>query len=162
MYSSSISATHLMKKRKSWEIFNLKQKKKSTALTENATHLTLPQTPLLTPSTTTTTTKPSPIPHYTTDNTHSISHPHHPSLFLANRVKKPDEFNRPRIPIPQRKVKRKNVYLTKKVSHHPTHLHPFPTHTLNLHARVMHSDALFAVSRLTRVCGSDVVGIAID
>ncbi|XP_045606942.1 dolichyl-diphosphooligosaccharide--protein glycosyltransferase subunit STT3B isoform X1 [Procambarus clarkii] len=35
-------------------------------------------------------------------------------LVRIYRVKKPDEFNRPRIPVSQRKVKRRNVYLTKK------------------------------------------------
>lgn len=47
---------------------------------------------------------------------------------LINRVKKPDEFNRPRIPIPQRKVKRKSVYLTKKVSCHPSLSYLNPHH----------------------------------
>ncbi|KAG0715988.1 Dolichyl-diphosphooligosaccharide--protein glycosyltransferase subunit STT3B [Chionoecetes opilio] len=41
-------------------------------------------------------------------------------LVRIYRVKKPDEFNRPSIPIPQRKVKRKNMYLTKKVRSHPS------------------------------------------
>ena len=93
-------------------------------------------------------------------------HPHNHST--PNRVKKPDEFNRPRIPIPQRKVKRKNVYLTKKVNCHPIHSSlpfpslPFPSYTLR---PTCQGDALGTRSSLClsslvmlRTCSKDVYG----
>jgi hypothetical protein len=36
---------------------------------------------------------------------------------ICFRVKKPDEFNRPRIPVSERKIKRSKIFVTKKVRH---------------------------------------------
>lgn len=35
--------------------------------------------------------------------------------YVCCRVKKPDEFNRPRIPVSERKIKRSKIFVSKKV-----------------------------------------------